>query len=248
MNVLPVGPDAPWWVADAAKAVLVLHIGGGTLGILSGTVAIIARKGERLHRVAGTLFFGSMLVMSGIGGAVAPFLHDRVSSIAGFLTFYLVATAWMTVRREEGKIGRFEIAALAWVLGVIGVGAILGMMAVKGSRATSDAVPPEGFFAFAIVGALAALGDFRMILRGGTSGIQRVVRHLWRMCTALFVASGSFFLGQQKVMPLALKGSPLLTVLALAPLVLMVFWLIRVRLPSWSRPTSRDREILVPVN
>ncbi len=71
--------------------------------------------------------------------------------------------------------------------------------------------------------------DLNMILRGGVSGVRRLARHVWRMCTALFIASGSFFIGQQKVMPAFMHGSPILFALGLAPLPLMIFWLIRVR-------------------
>ena len=68
-----------------------------------------------------------------------------------------------------------------------------------------------------------------MILRGGIAGSARIARHLWRMSAALTIASGSFFLGQQRVMPAAMRGSPWLFVPVFAPLLLMVFWLIRVR-------------------
>ena len=66
-------------------------------------------------------------------------------------------------------------------------------------------------------------------MRGTLSATQRISRHLWRMCFALFIATGSFFLGQQDVMPQAVRGSPILVVLALAPFPLMLYWLARVR-------------------
>ena len=84
-------------------------------------------------------------------------------------------------------------------------------------------------FVFAGILLLAAAGDIRMLARGGISGRPRVVRHLWRMCFALFIATGSFFLGQPQVFPPALRGSVYLVVLAVFPLPLMVYWLIRVR-------------------
>jgi hypothetical protein len=49
------------------------------------------------------------------------------------------------------------------------------------------------------------------------------------MCFAFFIATGSFFLGQQKVMPVAVRDSPILFVLAFAPFAVMLFWLVRVR-------------------
>jgi hypothetical protein len=83
---------------------------------------------------------------------------------------------------------------------------------------------------------LAGLGDLRFILRGKLSPTQRLSRHLWRMCFAFFIATGSFFLGQQDVMPRAVRGSPILFVLAFAPFALMLFWLVRVR---FSKVVSR---------
>jgi hypothetical protein len=50
------------------------------------------------------------------------------------------------------------------------------------------------------------------------------------MCLGWFIATGSFFLGQQKDMPAFLHGSPILLILAMAPLALLLFWMFRVRL------------------
>jgi hypothetical protein len=58
---------------------------------------------------------------------------------------------------------------------------------------------------------------------------QRISRHLWRMCFAFFIATGSFFLGQQDVLPKAVRGSAILFVLAFAPFAVMPFWLVRLR-------------------
>ena len=49
------------------------------------------------------------------------------------------------------------------------------------------------------------------------------------MCFALFIASGSFFLGQAQVIPAPLRSMPLLAVLSVAPLVAMVYWVWRIR-------------------
>ena len=49
------------------------------------------------------------------------------------------------------------------------------------------------------------------------------------MCFAFFIATGSFFLGQQDVLPKAVRGSPILFVLAFAPFAIMLFWLVRLR-------------------
>jgi hypothetical protein len=49
------------------------------------------------------------------------------------------------------------------------------------------------------------------------------------MCFGLFVATGSFFLGQMKFIPEPVRIVPLLLVLAFAPIVVLVYWMWRVR-------------------
>jgi hypothetical protein len=101
-------------------------------------------------------------------------------------------------------------------------------------------VPPAAPIIFAAVASLAAGADLKVILRGGISGVDRVARHLWRMCAGLFIATGSFFIGQQKVMPAFMQGSPVLLVLGIAPLVVMIYWLIK------NRRTNTPKGALVP--
>jgi hypothetical protein len=68
-----------------------------------------------------------------------------------------------------------------------------------------------------------------VILAGGVSGSARIARHLWRFCVALTIATGSFFLGQEQVLPRFMQGSPWLLAPVFGPLILMGFWLVRVR-------------------
>ena len=84
-------------------------------------------------------------------------------------------------------------------------------------------------FALAAVSLFAGLGDLSAVLRRRLSARQRIGRHLWRMCFAFFIATGSFFLGQQDVMPESVRGSPLLFIPAFAPFAVMAFWLVRIR-------------------
>ena len=90
---------------------------------------------------------------------------------------------------------------------------------------------------------LAAAGDVRMLVRGGVFGAQRIVRHLWRMCFGLFIATGSFFLGQgSKVFPTFLLKTNILFVPAVLPLILLIFWLFRVRFTNAYKKMSTPRE------
>ena len=235
--ILHVPEGSPWWIFAAANLILFLHIAGGSVGIISGMVALFTRKGGHLHRVAGRTFFVSMLIMATIGAAASPFLPvpSMPNVVAGVLTFYLVATGWMAVKRKGGGVGLFEKAGLGVALAVVVAGAAFAIVAMNNPAGRLDKTPPQAFFVFIVIGGFAAIGDIRVIVRGGITGSSRIARHLWRMSVALFIASGSFFLGQQRVMPVWMRGSPWLFVPVFVPILLMIFWLIRVRMKSRSR-------------
>jgi hypothetical protein len=227
-----VSPDSPWWIAAGAMLILVVHIAGGAIGLLSGTVALAVRKGSPMHRLAGNIFIVSMLAMAAVGASVSPFLGHGIDTLTGTFTFYLVVTAWLTVRRRGGETGRAEIIALVVALGVVVAGVTLGMEGMGRPRGMIAGYPAPAYFFVASVVALAAALDLKVVLRGGIKGTPRIARHLWRMCLALFIAAAAFFLGQQKVMPVSVRGSPFLFLPPLAALGMMVFWLARVRFPG----------------
>src|SRR5579859_7954177 len=96
----------------------VLHIAGGTVGLVSGTIALLASKGGRAHRTAGTVFFVSMLVMAAFACYLAVVMPGQlVNLFIGTFAAYLVTTGWMTVRRRVGGPGLPERIAL--VVGLI---------------------------------------------------------------------------------------------------------------------------------
>jgi hypothetical protein len=53
-----------------------------------------------------------MLIMSASASYIAFRKSELVNAIVGVLTFYLVVTAWMTVRRKKGETGLFEAGAM----------------------------------------------------------------------------------------------------------------------------------------
>ena len=209
--------------------ILVLHICAGILGLLSGVVAMSVRKGSRGHRLAGNVFVVSMLSMA-VFAVYLAFLKSQAGNIlGGFLTFYLIATAWATARHKDGETGLFDFGALLLGLAVGAVYATFGWEAAHSPTGMQYGYPAGIYFVFGSVVLLAAAGDVRMLVGGGISGVHRIARHLWRMCFGLFIATGSLFLGQQQVFPVFLRNANVLWIPAFLPLVLMVLWLVRVR-------------------
>ena len=208
---------------------LLLHIASGTLGMLSGFVAVFLRKGSRRHAIAGKVFVISMLILSSSGAYLAIAKHQPCNVLGGMLTFYLVATAWVTVRRKEAGTGIFDWGALLIVLPVAAVELTLGLEAAISPTGLKYEYPPWPYFIFGAVALLATVGDIRMLVRGGIAGSQRLARHLWRMCFALLIAAMSIFLARQQIFPAILQRTGVLIFLSVLPLLLMIFWLFRIR-------------------
>ncbi len=226
---------------------LVFHVTAGVLAMFAGAAAISFRKGSRWHGRAGNIFVAAMLSMATAASWLAYMKHQTNNVFGGILTIYMVATAWATARRREGETGILDWVGFvfAFAIGVLGV--FHGVQKMTGR----EPVDP-GTFAFmqlfmSSIILLAGIGDLRMLVRG-ISGRRRIARHLWRMCFGWFIATGSFFLGQQQVFPAWLRGSPALLVPALLPLALLIFWMIRVRFSGvykkMSMPRARQADLL----
>jgi uncharacterized membrane protein len=205
---------------------LFLHIAGGMIGLLSGTVAMVFRKGSRGHRAAGNVFVVAMLIMGACGSTLALMKHQTNNVFGGLLTVYMITTAWLAGHRRDGETSIFDWGALVFGLAIGGSLLILGVLVVNGQAAPQAGVPLGMYFFMGTIPLLAAAGDIRMLMRGGISGTPRIARHLWRMCFGLFIASGSFFLGQQQVFPSAIRKQYILAPLAILPLVLLIYWLV----------------------
>jgi hypothetical protein len=210
-------------------SILVFHICAGIVALLSGAAAMSFRKGSRRHGLAGDAFVISMLGLGASGATLGLMRHEAPNVEMGILTCYLVVTAWRTARRGEGKAGIFDWVALMVPLAVGATWVISGLQVVHSQQRSQNGIPVPMYFIVGSVALLFASGDVRMIVRGGVSGAQRIARHLGRMCTALFIASGSLFLSRPHLFPAVLRKTHVIFLLGILPLVLMIFWLFRVR-------------------
>ena len=206
-----------------------IHVAAGSVGIVFGAAALAVRKGGRFHRAFGKLFLLSMATTAALGAYLGVSVHRGALLIGGILACYMLATAWMTVHRKAGTFGAFELMAPFGALGVATLCLSFGIRATNSKMGHFQGIPASAYYGQALVAALAFGLDIKVILRGGISGVPRIARHIWRVCLAFFEATSAFFIGQQKVMPMFMHGSPVLMMLGVAPLVVMVFWLVRVR-------------------
>lgn len=212
---------------------LPIHILAGGLSIVLGAIALIARKGGRVHRRVGLAFVYAMAVM-GISASILALLDDPFNANvpAAFMTLYFVGTALTTVRPPSAGARRFTIVAMLVAIGMATLHVIGGVRALNSPRGALGGVPFPMFFFLGAVLLLAACGDLRQLRAGGVRGAARLRRHLWRMCFALFIAAGSFFSIRERVasiLPDPFTSTPMRLLPILLPFLAMFYWLWRLR-------------------
>ncbi len=236
MTILQVGPDAPIWAREGARAILILHITGGSLGIASGTVALLARKGETLHRVAGTVFFVSMLIAYTIATCVAPFLDDGQRPNLCCRTVGLVSAHQRVGDRQARGRNRRPFRSFRTCAGPPHYGDGSALHSHGGRQ-------PDGHDRWFAAASVLRLRFRRIVCRRRGSQRNFAARHHGR--SAHRTASLAHVLRavhrHRLVLPRTAENHApngctdrrFFFALALAPSGFMVFWLIRVRLTNW---------------
>ena len=156
---------------------LILHILAGSIGLLTGTVAMAVRKGGNLHRASGNIFTVAMLTLATTAFCLAILKSQQGNIVGSVGTFYLIGTAWLAGRRGE-RTRLIDWSAL--FIGLAGaVAAIaLGVYTLNNPGGVDKTTAPAGMsFFFGAILLLATAGDIRMLARGGISGRQRITRH-----------------------------------------------------------------------
>ena len=203
---------------------LLMHITAGLLALLAGGIALFARKGDSWHRRGGLVFAVAMLVMTSSGALMAAWKWERISMLAAALTAYLVCTGLLTVRRTVQESRALYTLLTMFGLATAAMGYAFGLNVLATAKVPAWSVL---FFVFASFALLGALLDLRLLRSGGIAGSQRLARHLWRMGLALWIATMSFFLGQARHFPQALRESGVLALPVLVVALTVLYWLVR---------------------
>ncbi|WDD99451.1 hypothetical protein [Thalassomonas actiniarum] len=212
---------------------VLIHLLAGSIGILAGFMVFVLPKYSPAHKVAGNSFLIAMLILGLTSVYVAYTRTIFLSLLNGVFICYLLATSWVTIKRKAGSSGYFEQLALVTVMAVAIMYFTFGIQAAHSETGKLHGFAPAIFYFFGGVASLAVLLDFRMIYCGGVTGRQRIIRHVWRMCFPMFMATASFFLGQAKLFPDPVRKIELLAIPVILVLLFSGYWLLRIKFSSF---------------
>ncbi|WP_194868206.1 hypothetical protein [Pseudoalteromonas sp. PPB1] len=221
---------------------MLAHIITGSVAFAAGATAIAVAKGKSLHASAGTWFVYTMLIMAVSGTMIAILQPMIITAIAGTFTTYLVLSGWLAVKSAPNTQGRFD-----YTFPVCSLLIVIACVYFSNQAGTSQAEIKHGisaydYYFFAILAALSFIGDMRLVYAQGLASTPRLMRHLWRMCFALFISVGSFVSqGAAKMLPQSFVDSGVLELPGLVILLIIVYWRLKLSFGNKIRQWRANR-------
>jgi uncharacterized membrane protein len=173
---------------------IILHIAGGTLGLIAGTIAAAVVKGKKTHILAGRLFTTGMLTAA-VSALIISNLPDHnnifLFAVGGF-TFYMVTTAWRIIAVKKTKNAEKVFSLIDYMLFIFGLGFALFLiyLATIGIIAgnTFNIVP--GVFGLICISFV--WKDYQLL--SGKSTVKQVwlYNHITRMMGAMIASYTAF--------------------------------------------------------
>jgi uncharacterized membrane protein len=182
------------------KTFLVLHIVTGTLGLISGTINIIGKKGGKIHQIVGQIFLYSMLAVS-ISAFVLSIIHPNYFLfIVGVFTLYLVSSGTRYLHLKQlykGQKPKFIDWFLTYFMLVFGILFIAFGVYHIFHRQIFGIV----FITFGGIGLKMVMADFKNYK--GKSVIVNVwmTAHIQRMIGAYIAALTAFLVVNNQILP-----------------------------------------------
>jgi len=90
-----------------------LHIISGSIGLLSGTVNLVKRKGDKAHKIIGKVFFVSMC-LAGVSSLILASIHpNQFLFVMGVFTLYQVLTGqrYLILKKQQASYYEWFLTA-----------------------------------------------------------------------------------------------------------------------------------------
>lgn len=213
--------------------ILMIHVVFGTVAVCCGGIAMISKKGNRPHRLAGKTYVVTMLIMAASGLTAALYHNQMINVIAALLTSYLVITAWHAAKYksiEQDKWVRLPFVCIV----LVGVGGCsMGVLALYSANQAYAGFTHIAYFFIGGVALFAALLDAYILVKGRLTQKQRMIRHIWRMSFSYFIAAGSLFTGPGATsFPESIQNSGILAIPEPLILIAMLYFIAKTALAT----------------
>ena len=197
------------------KVLLVIHIGSGSIALLSGTWVLLRPKGDKTHRRNGKLFHLAMVV-NGISALTMSVLHPNyLLFVIGIFSLYLAESGRRMVARENqsGTIATKIITGIMMLTAFIFIGD--GMYKWVSGNNFGIVLTVFGSIALFLV-----RQDIRIFRLSNPEYHQRLNAHIGKMTGSFISASTAFLVVNNTLLPGVIAW--LLPTILLVPVI--IYW------------------------
>lgn len=200
---------------------LILHIIGGTVGLFTGTINLVRKKGDKKHKLVGKFFTYAMLT-AGFSSLVLSIIHpNNFLFMVGIFTLYLVGTGYRYVyskmlgSEQNPTIIDWTITVGMLLAGILFIG--LGI---------SNLIARNNFgivlIVFGIIGLRFVIADYNNYKGKGKEKNYWLLAHLQRMIGGYIAATTAFLVVNAHYFPVILPSALvwLLPSIILTPLII----------------------------
>ena len=204
------------------KIILVIHIIAGSVGLFTGTINIIRKKGDKPHRLVGKFFFYSMII-NAVAGFVMSILHNNLFLlIIAVFSFYMTTTGQRFLFLKRLAYGQ-KAKKIDWMLSLTMILFALFFIAYGFYLLTNDINFGIILLVFGIISILMARKDINTYR--GTIKVKNywLLIHIQRMIGAYIAALTAFLVVNNNYLPPLVAW--LLPTVILTPLIF--YWSIK---------------------
>jgi len=181
------------------KVFLILHVIGGSLGLFSGMINIIRRKGDKNHKIVGKVFFVSMLA-AGISSLILSYLHpNSFLFMVGVFTLYMVSSGQRYL--TEKQINNFSPNIIDWTITILMCLAGLLFVILGASAILKSNLFGVVYIVFGGLGLLFVGQDYINYNNKSRIKNYRLLAHLQRMTGSFIAALTAFLVVNAKYLP-----------------------------------------------
>jgi uncharacterized membrane protein len=197
---------------------LVVHVIAGSIALITGTINMVRKKGDKMHKNLGNYFFYSMIINS-IAGMFMSFIHINIFLfIIGVFTIYLVVTGQRYLVLKDSTTN--TVKKLDWIISytmiLFAIGFIIyGILLLLSSKFFGVVL-----LTFGLISTLMSLQDFKNYKGKSTLKNVGLITHIQRMIGAYIAAITAFLVVNNTFLPSVLAW--LLPTLILVPLI--IYW------------------------
>lgn len=181
---------------------LVLHVLGGSVGLITGTIAAIVKKGSKPHLLSGIIFFWGMfiaslsaLILSWIPGHESLFLF----AVGGFTLYMTLSGYRIVILKRLAKKQAQKFFTMDYLITLFGCSFAIFLMiqSVKGLLAGNTFSVVPGVFGLICLSYV--LLDIRLLTGKTTVKLSWMYNHIVRMMGAMVASYTAFLVVNVKI-------------------------------------------------